>query len=163
MRRLIVYALPSLVVTIQIKKQVKEENRLHEAMLALQRQIAAFEGGIIEQIKTTVRTFYDWHSKDMSNFKQMATVVAAVLERLQPDTEWKGFIELHKNLLVNENARLKEPDDINYPNKDNPLVATVKQGRMERKTGVLKNFNDRYYVLTPSMQSYTESCGLCVL
>ncbi|RUS12785.1 hypothetical protein BC938DRAFT_478425, partial [Jimgerdemannia flammicorona] len=132
-----------------IRKQVKEENRLHEAVQALQRQVGAFEGGVIEEIKTTVQTFYNWRANELYEYKGNAAAVTKALENLHPDSEWTHFVEMHKGLLVSDNARLKTPDDIDYENKGNPLVVTIKQGRMERKTGVLKNWNDRYYVLTP--------------
>jgi hypothetical protein len=134
----------------QLKQQIDEENRLHERMISLQREIATFEGSIVENAKSAVRTFYDRRAKDIYSQKTNVESVIKVLDGLKSDTEWQEFVSKHGDLLVREDSGFRDYRNIDYPNKHEPLVQAIKKGKLSRKTGVMRSYNERYYALTPA-------------
>ncbi|KAJ2961695.1 hypothetical protein NQZ79_g3060 [Umbelopsis isabellina] len=142
--------LANLHVLKQLKEQIEEENRLHERMISLQREIATFERSIVENAKSAVRTFYERRAKDIYNQKSNGDSVLTVLDSLQPDTEWNEFVAKHGDQLVREDAGFKDYRLIEYPNKHDPLVQVMKKGKLSRKTVVMRSYNERFYFLTPA-------------
>lgn len=134
----------------QLKQQIAEENRLHERMISLQREIATFEGSIVQNAQSSVRTFYDRRAKDIYSPKTNVESVMKVLDSLKPDTEWQEFVAKHGDLLVREDAGFRDYRNIDYANKHERLVQAVKKGKLSRKTGVMRSYHDRLYALTPA-------------
>ncbi|KAH8554795.1 hypothetical protein BGW37DRAFT_210706 [Umbelopsis sp. PMI_123] len=141
--------LANLHVMHQLKQQIEEENRLHERMISLQREVATFEGSVVESAKTAVRTFYDRRAKDIYSHSTNVETIVKALDNLQPDSEWNQFVSKHGDQLVREDAGFRNYRDIDYPNKNDPLVQAIKKGKLSRKTGVMRSYNERYYALTP--------------
>jgi PH domain len=133
----------------QLKQQIEEENRLHERMIALQREVATFEGSIVDSTKSAMRTFYDRRAKDIYSHSTSVESIIYVLDNLKLDTEWHEFVSKHGDQLVREDAGFRNYRDIDYPNKHDPLVQAIKKGKLSRKTGVMRSYNERYYALTP--------------
>lgn len=133
----------------QLKQQIEEENRLHERMIALQREVATFEGSIVDSTKSAMRTFYDRRAKDIYSHSTSVESISYVLDNLKLDTEWHEFVSKHGDQLVREDAGFRNYRDIDYPNKHDPLVQAIKKGKLSRKTGVMRSYNERYYALTP--------------
>lgn len=133
----------------QLKQQIEEENRLHERMIALQREVATFEGSIVDSTKSAMRTFYDRRAKDIYSHSTSVESIIFVLDNLKLDTEWHEFVSKHGDQLVREDAGFRNYRDIDYPNKYDPLVQAIKKGKLSRKTGVMRSYNERYYALTP--------------
>ncbi|KAI9280625.1 hypothetical protein BC943DRAFT_383170 [Umbelopsis sp. AD052] len=141
--------LANLHVMHQLKQQIEEENRLHERMIALQREVATFEGSIVDSTKSAMRTFYDRRAKDIYSHSTRVDSIIYVLDNLKLDTEWHEFVSKHGDQLVREDAGFRNYRDIDYPNKLDPLVQAIKKGKLSRKTGVMRSYNERYYALTP--------------
>ncbi|OZJ04367.1 hypothetical protein BZG36_03203 [Bifiguratus adelaidae] len=137
------------VVTAQVEKQIREENRLQAAMLKLQQDVKNFECTIVESLKSILQTFYDWRAKDLYNYKENGAQVFGALQNLQPDTEWRAFITKNHQKLVDERAMFR-PIDGAHPLAAHPMVLTVKAGKLERQGTVLKGWSDHFYVLTPA-------------
>ncbi|KAI8581338.1 hypothetical protein K450DRAFT_232554 [Umbelopsis ramanniana AG] len=141
--------LANLHVMHQLKQQIEEENRLHERMIALQREVATFEGSIVDSTKSAMRTFYDRRAKEIYSHSTSVESIVYVLDNLKLDTEWHEFVSKHGDQLVREDAGFRNYRDIDYPNKLDPLVQAIKKGKLSRKTGVMRSYNERYYALTP--------------
>ncbi|KAL0098028.1 hypothetical protein J3Q64DRAFT_1716355 [Phycomyces blakesleeanus] len=139
----------NLYVLRQLKKEVDEENRLRILMVGVQKDVAAFERRVIQSLKTSIQFCYenippglsDDSSEDRTPFK-------ALLDMSTPEVEWEQFMEDHKKDLVNEQFPTKDYRNINFKNKHNPYVLTLMKGKIERKTGVRKQFVEKYFVLS---------------
>ncbi|KAI9497337.1 hypothetical protein BDB00DRAFT_868381 [Zychaea mexicana] len=141
--------LANLYVLRQLKHEVDEENRMRKLMMPIQKGTAAYEARALEQLKPAIEFCYKklapglWEGSEEND-----TPFRLVMEHIAPSTEWKSFYESKKKDLVNEENPLKDYLKINYPNKLNPKVMTVAKGIMERRTGVLKQYTERYFVLS---------------
>ncbi|CAO0793368.1 unnamed protein product [Mucor circinelloides] len=140
----------NLLVLRQLKREVDEENRLRLLMLPIQKDAAAFEKQVIEQIRPTIRYCYEvlapgaWdgsEDKDAVSFELL-------MDQIMPQQSWDQFVEENKTNFVSDRNPTKDYLKINYPNKFHPLVMTLLKGKMERKFGVRKQFVERNYVLS---------------
>ena len=123
---------------------------MRELMVPIQKGTAAFEARCLEQLKPAIAYCYQFMAPQMwDNTEDQETAsFKLVMDQLMPDHEWKRFYESKKKDLVHEENPKKDYLKINYPNKVNPFVMTVAKGVLERRIGVLKQFTDRYYILS---------------
>ena len=118
-------------------------------MVPIQRGTAAYEARVLEQLKPAIEFCYKKLSPGLwKGTEDNDTPFKLVMEQLIPSTEWSNFYDTKKKDLVDEENPLKDYLKINYPNKSNPKVMTVAKGVLERRTGVLKQYAERYYVLS---------------
>ncbi|KAG0747952.1 hypothetical protein G6F57_007181 [Rhizopus arrhizus] len=139
--------LANLYVLRQLKREIDEENRLRLLMVPIQKDIKEFEARIIEIAKPTIK-FCCKRLLPGAYGDDTKEPLSTVINQIAPDYEWDLFFESHKKELVNEKYPVKDYTKINYPNKFNPLVMTLLKGKMERKSGVRKQFIERFYVLS---------------
>ncbi|KAI9026454.1 hypothetical protein CLU79DRAFT_741827 [Phycomyces nitens] len=139
----------NLYVLRQLKKEVDEENRLRVLMVGVQKDTSEFERKIIQSLKTSIKFCYEnippglsenSSDKDNTQFKALLTST--------PEEEWVQFMENNKKDLVNEQFPTKDYLNINFKNKHNPYVLTLMKGKAERRTGVRKQFVEKYFVLS---------------
>ncbi|KAI9276819.1 hypothetical protein BDA99DRAFT_494220 [Phascolomyces articulosus] len=141
--------LANLYVLRQLKHEIDEENRMRKLMVPIQKGTAAYEERVLEQLKPAIEFCYKklapglWEGSEEND-----TPFKLVMEQLVPSMEWNSFFDIKKKDLVNEENPLKDYLKINYPNKLNPKVMTVSKGVLERRTGVLKQYTERFYVLS---------------
>ncbi|KAG2226531.1 hypothetical protein INT45_014275 [Circinella minor] len=141
--------LANLYVLRQLKHEIDEENRMRKLMVPIQKGTAAYEARVLEQLKPAIEFCYKKLSPGLwKGTEENDTPFQLVMEQLVPSSEWNNFYDIKKKDLVNEENPLKDYLKINYPNKSNPKVMTVAKGILERRTGVLKQYAERYYVLS---------------
>ncbi|KAI8140044.1 hypothetical protein BJV82DRAFT_624908 [Fennellomyces sp. T-0311] len=141
--------LSNLYVLRQLKREVDEENRMRKLMVPIQKGTAAFEARVMEQLKPAIEFCYQKLAPNLWNgSEENDTPFKLVMEEIMPTDEWKSFYESKKKDLVNEENPEKDYLKINYPNKLNPKVMTVAKGVLERRHGVLKQYTERYFVLS---------------
>ncbi|KDQ58910.1 hypothetical protein JAAARDRAFT_46561 [Jaapia argillacea MUCL 33604] len=136
-------------VTRQLRKQVHEENALQKSIIIMQQNSAHFESGIVRAIQSAWQTYDEWQSRASSSIQNTLSGLSAQFAAMEPDKEWIGFSSRSDHLLDPETP-LRDPENINYPSKEDPSVLAVHTGYMERKKRFTRTYKESYYVLTPA-------------
>lgn len=113
-------------------------------MVPIQRDIKELETKINDNLNTIIQFCAEYQT----TVTQYGNTYDQVLNQLLPQPTWQSFIEVQQKDWVDENHIQKNYLQINYPNKQNPYVSTVQKGLLGRRSGVLKQYHKRYYVLT---------------
>ncbi|KAF9905088.1 hypothetical protein EC991_002041 [Linnemannia zychae] len=133
----------------QLAKQVHEENLFARALQQCQEQTRTFEAHVIKEIKQILAAFAQYQVGHASaGFSQSWAQTEMALQVLQEDTEWLHFLDRHKNRLFPSELVDSNPEELDYPCKENPYVHPVKTAHLSRQSSVLKNWRDGFFVLT---------------
>jgi hypothetical protein len=133
----------------QLNKQVHEENLLQKSIIIIQQSSAHFEESLIRSIQSAWATYDEWLSRSSVTIQATWRGLADQMNVLQADKEWLAFAARSDHLLDPETP-LRSPDVITYPAKEDPSVAGVHTGLLERKQRFMRTFKESYYVLTPA-------------
>lgn len=89
--------------------------------------------------------------------QQRSIMLSAGVDSIAPDTEWNFFAKL--NHLIPKDTPPKDPDQLEYAGRDDPLTVTLKEGMLERQSSWIKSWKSAFYLLTPSgfLHSYPTS------
>lgn len=134
----------------QIKRQLNEENLLHEAFDNLQGSGRELEKVVVMEIQNALSIY-------ARLLGQNAQIVFDVLiSRLdvgffnkEPVFEWDNFISKDPN-FIEPNLPVRHMRDIVYKYQDDPLTYEVKSGFLERRSKFLKSYTKGFYLLTSS-------------
>ncbi|KAF9095882.1 hypothetical protein BGX29_009584 [Mortierella sp. GBA35] len=133
----------------QLAKQVNEENVFARALQQCQEQIRTFECHIIKEIKQILAGYAQYQLGHAgAGFSQSWAQTELSLQVLQEDTEWKHFIERHAARLFPSDLVDADPEELDYPCKENAYVIPIKTAHLSRQSSVLKNWKDGFFVLT---------------
>ena len=133
----------------QLARQVQEENLFARALKQCQEQVATFEGHIIKEVKQILAAFSRYQlGHANSGFSQSWAPTEMALNVLQEDTEWSYFMERNGHRLFPSELVDTDPDDLDYPCKNNPYVLPIMTAHMSRQSSVLKNWKEGFFVLT---------------
>jgi hypothetical protein len=111
---------------------------------------AAFEAVVVQNIKISLATFYEWRSTTFSQQVDQIKVMKQQLDDMDPERDW-GIFKNHNQNRFLQPCPLVEIADLKYQGHDDPSVRIVKQGRLQKKEGVFKRAYKPYWgVLTPS-------------
>ena len=148
----------NLAVTKQLQKQVAEENALQKSIVIMQQNSAHFEEGIVRSIQSAWQTFDEWQSRMSTSVQETWQQLGVNMAQLMPDREWISFAARSDHLLDPETP-LRNPDNIDYPGKNDPSVQPVHTGLLERKKRFTKSYKEGFYVLTPAgyLHEYASS------
>ena len=148
----------NLAVHKQLMKQVHEENALQKSIVIMQQNSAHFEEGIVRSIQSAWATFDEWQSRMSLSVQETWRHLGLNMAQLMPDREWIAFAARSDHLLDPETP-LRNPDNIDYPGRNDPSVVPVHAGLLERKKRFTKNYKEGFYVLTPAgyLHEYTSS------
>jgi hypothetical protein len=146
------------IVLKQLQRQVNEENALQKSIIIMQQNSAHFEEGIVRSIQSTWSTFDEWQGRMSAAVQETWKHLGVAMAQMEPDREWIAFAARSDHLLDPETP-LRNPDHIDYPGKDDPSVAPVHVGLLERKKRFTKTYKEAYYVLTPAgyLHEYASS------
>ncbi|OZJ02115.1 hypothetical protein BZG36_04739 [Bifiguratus adelaidae] len=135
-----------------LHRQIAEENRLHKAMLDLQRDMRQYEStNIIGTLKRIASKFVAWRGQnDNMLIGHIYEDIEQALNHVGAEDEWDAWVAQYGDRLVQENAGYKDPQGVRYANMDHRYVQALRAGKMERKGNLLKSWNDYYYVVTPA-------------
>ncbi|KAF9522447.1 hypothetical protein CPB83DRAFT_864422 [Crepidotus variabilis] len=131
----------------QLQRQVLEENLLQKSIVMMQQNSAHFEEGIVRSIQSAWQTFDEWQSRASTASQEVFRSLTTHMASLAPDREWIQFAARSDHLLDPETP-LRDPSAINYPLKEDPSVAPVHVGHLERKKRFTRTYSESYYVLT---------------
>ncbi|ORZ28921.1 hypothetical protein BCR41DRAFT_297896 [Lobosporangium transversale] len=141
----------NLALKCQLAKQVHEENLFARALKQCQDEIKTFEAHIIKEVKQILASFAEYQLNNATNtFSQSWAPTQLALNMLQEDSEWSNFVEKYGHRLFPSDLVDANPDDLDYPCKDNPYVIPVKTAHLSRQSSVLKSWKEGYFVLTLS-------------
>ncbi|SCU89829.1 LAFA_0E21220g1_1 [Lachancea sp. 'fantastica'] len=134
----------------QIRKQLNEENLLHEAFENLQGSGRELEKVVVMEIQNALTVY----ARLMGQSAQLAfDVLISKLDtgffNKEPVFEWDNFISKDPN-FIQPNLPIRHMRDIVYKHQDDPLTYEIKSGFLERRSKFLKSYSKGFYVLTPS-------------
>ncbi|KAL9553413.1 hypothetical protein MBANPS3_003298 [Mucor bainieri] len=138
--------LVNLYVLRQLKREVDEENRLRRLMVPIQQAMLDFETRLLRAVEDTIKLCFERPgSLSEESLSSLETSLNAAVS-----DNWSTFVASNKKDLVNERSPNKHYLKINYPLKNDPLVMTLHKGELERRSGVLNKYTQRFFVLTES-------------
>ncbi|KAF8978566.1 hypothetical protein BGZ52_005886 [Haplosporangium bisporale] len=133
----------------QLAKQVHEENLFARSLRQVQEEVATFESRIVKEVKQILNSYANYNRNNVSPaFNQSWAAAEAALTALQDNTEWNEFMDRNGYRLFPSELADTDLEEINYPGKQNPYVAPIKTAHLSRKSSVLKNWKDGFFVLT---------------
>lgn len=109
----------------------------------------AFDKHVINEIKQTIHSFAQYQLSNASaGFSHSWAPAEKALNALQEDSEWNYFMERNGHLLFPSDLVDADPEALDYPCKDSRYVVPLKTAHMSRRSSVLKNWKDGYFVMT---------------
>ncbi|ODV94117.1 hypothetical protein PACTADRAFT_20297, partial [Pachysolen tannophilus NRRL Y-2460] len=134
----------------QIRKQLTEENFLHEAYLNLQGSGKELEKVVVIEIQNALTVFAKLLGEEAQTvFDILITKLDSGFLTKDPTFEWDDFILKDAN-FVDPNLPMRHSSDIVYSHQNDPLSFEIRSGYLERKSKFLKSYSRGWYVLTPT-------------
>jgi hypothetical protein len=133
----------------QMIKVYQQENKMHETVIRLQREIMALEKQLMEDLRQFCQQLYNLRESSWLGVDRGLQAIIRTFDNVANDADWMAFVDQCKNELVSEDASYRHPDKLHYPNHSHSLVQPLFAARMERKSSVLQNWHEYIYVLTP--------------
>lgn len=134
----------------QIKRQLTEENFLHEAFNNLQNSGRQLEKVVMTEVQNT----FSVYARLLGQESQL--VFDTLIARLDsgffgkdPVFEWDNFILKDPN-FIEPNLPMRHMKDIVYKNQFDTSTYELKSGFLERRSKFLKSYSKGFYVLTPN-------------
>jgi hypothetical protein len=110
---------------------------------------SAFEAVIVQNIKVSLATFYEWRAGTFGQQLDQIKVMQDQLGQMDPERDWHLFRYTHDNRFLVHDSNIVGIQDVKYDGHDDPDVKIVRQGRLLRKEGVFKRaYKPIYVVLT---------------
>ncbi|CEI95685.1 hypothetical protein RMCBS344292_09864 [Rhizopus microsporus] len=134
----------------QMVKVYRQENKIHETVLRLQKEIHLSEEQLVEEFKHLCQHIYHMRSQSYLGVDRGLEAVLKAFENIKIDSDWMNFCQQHHDHLVSEKAAFRNPDLLQYPNHNHPLLQPIFAARMERRSMVLHQWQEYIYVLTPA-------------
>ena len=134
----------------QIKKQLIEENFLHEAFDNLETSGAELEKVVVMEIQNAL-TIYARLLGQQSQliFDILISKLDMGFFNMNPQYEWDTFISRDPNFLQ-PNVPMRNLKEITYKYQHDPFTYEIRSGYLERRSKFLKSYSKGFYVLTPN-------------
>jgi hypothetical protein len=132
-----------------VRELCDQENRLHDNILRLQREVGVFEYKTIESVRHIMTKYQEYRLRNKMEDKDYIGTVMQTFDAIKPDTEWNEFVRRNQYNLVQENSAYKTENMVEYPNQDSKFVRAIKIGPLQLKTGMVKGWTEGVYLLTP--------------
>ncbi|KAL3230804.1 Phosphatidylinositol 4,5-bisphosphate-binding protein SLM2 [Nakaseomyces bracarensis] len=135
----------------QIKRQLSEENFLHEAYINLQTSARELEVIIVTNIQNAFRTLAQILGNQSKIIEdQLVSRLLGTFLSVSPSLEWDNFIIRDTINFISLDTPMRRFRDIEYFGKDDPLTTVIQSGYLERRSKYLKSYSNGFYVLTPN-------------
>ncbi|KAK9454185.1 hypothetical protein V1511DRAFT_502979 [Dipodascopsis uninucleata] len=136
----------------KIDDQILKENIRADSLIALQKNLRTFEAHIIGGIQQTFNLLDQTQTAFWDVERECYSSVMTAFGAITTEAEWKNFLDLNKELLIDENAPKRSIDRIYFPNMDHESTLPLIEGVIQRKSTrtLSKQYNSGYYVVTPS-------------
>lgn len=134
----------------QIKKQLTEENFVHEAFDNLENSGAELEKVVVMEIQNALTIYARLLGEEAQLvFDCLLSKMEAGFFNKDPQFEWENFILRDPNFIV-PNLPMRKMKEIVYKGQNDPLTFEIRSGVLERRSKFLKSYSRGYYVLTPT-------------
>ncbi|CCE62479.1 hypothetical protein TPHA_0C03270 [Tetrapisispora phaffii CBS 4417] len=135
----------------QIKKQLTEENFLHEAYNNLENSGLELEKVIVMELQNAI-TIYARLSGQESQlvFDKLITTLDSSILSQDIGFEWENFINSNLNNFIIPNSPMRKFNDISYKNMNNPLNNEIFSAFFDKRSKYLKNYSISCFVLSGS-------------
>lgn len=134
----------------QLKRQLVEENYLHEAYINLQSSGKELEKVVVIEIQNALTVYAKLFGEQAQNvFDKLISNLDYGFLTKQPSFEWDQFVAKDKN-FIDENLPKRDYKQIHYDKMNDPLTFEVRSSFLERRSKFLKSYSRGYYVLTPT-------------
>ncbi|GAA5999014.1 uncharacterized protein JCM10292_003257 [Rhodotorula paludigena] len=142
---------------VQMRQQVAKENELVRLTILWQNKAKQFEIEIFDKVKTCVKLWEEESLKLNLAVSQRASELGKLVDSVPSSREWDYFATL--NYLLPSDTPIRNPDLVDYPERDHPSTKPVKEGMLERKKRFVKNWKEAYFVLSASgyLHEYASS------
>lgn len=142
--------LTKIILDKQIKKQLVEENFLHEAFDNLETSGAELEKVVVMEIQNAL-TIYARLLGQQSQliFDILISKLDMGFFNMNPQYEWDTFIARDPNFLQ-PNLPMRNLKEITYKYQYDPYTYEIRSGYLERRSKFLKSYSKGFYVLTPN-------------
>ena len=134
----------------QITRQVNEENYLLEAFLNIQTSGKELERVVVQEIQQALNVFGRLTGIAAQNIQDLLSnkILGGFVSK-DATAEWNNFIA-HDPNFVDPNTKLRNANELEYPNMYSSLAHDIRSGYLERRSKYLKSYSKAWYVLTPS-------------
>ena len=134
----------------QIKKQLIEENFLHEAFDNLQTSGAELEKVVVMEIQNALTIYARLLGQESQLvFDILISKLDVGFFNKDPQFEWENFIARDDNFIP-PHLPMRKLKDIVYKYQYDPMTYEIHSGYLERRSKFLKSYSRGFYVLTPS-------------
>ncbi|GAA6058101.1 hypothetical protein JCM3770_001113, partial [Rhodotorula araucariae] len=132
----------------QMRKQVARENELLRATLTWQDMARDFEIELFDRVGACWKTWEETTAECSGASQARVAEVGKLVDALPNSAEWEYFTSL--NYLVPSTTPARDLDFVDYPERNHPATKPVKEGVLERRKRVVKNWKEAYFVLSPA-------------
>lgn len=129
-------------------KVYRQENKIHETVLRLQRETLISEEQLVDEFKNLCQHIYTMRESSILGVDRGLQSIMDTFNNM--DSDWINFSQHNNEHLVSETAAFRHPDQLQYPNHSHALLQPIFAARMERKSIVLHHWHEYIYVLTPA-------------
>ncbi|CCH43663.1 Phosphatidylinositol 4,5-bisphosphate effector protein [Wickerhamomyces ciferrii] len=134
----------------QLKRQLVEENYLHEAFINLQSSGKELEKVVVIEVQNALTVYAKLFGEQAQNvFDKLISNLDYGFLTKQPSFEWDQFVAKDKN-FIDENLPKRDYKSIQYDKINDPLTFEVRSSFLERRSKFLKSYSRGFYVLTPT-------------
>ncbi|CAL9730009.1 phosphatidylinositol 4,5-bisphosphate-binding protein Slm1p [Monosporozyma unispora] len=142
--------LNKLILDKQIKKQIMEENYLHEAFDNLQNSGAELEKVVVMEIQNAMTIYARLLGQESQLvFDILISKLDLGFFNKDPQFEWDNFTSRDPN-FVSPNLPMRKYKEIVYKYQFDPMTYEIKSGFLERRSKFLKSYSKGFYVLSPN-------------
>ncbi|GMM29160.1 phosphatidylinositol 4,5-bisphosphate-binding protein [Martiniozyma asiatica (nom. inval.)] len=132
-----------------IRRQLTEENFLHEAFNNLQSSGKELEKVVYIELQSALTIYAKLVGQQAQNVFDglLAKLDSSILTK-DPAIEWETFVSNDFKNFVSPNLPMRHISEISYNNQSDPLIYDYRNGYLERKSKYLKSYAKGFYVLT---------------
>ncbi|TID28104.1 hypothetical protein CANINC_002696 [Pichia inconspicua] len=134
-----------------IRRQLTEENYLHEAFINIQTSGKELEKVVYIELQTALTVYAKLLGQQAQNvFDALISKLDSTILTKEPSIEWDAYVEKDRNNFIDMDLPMRRSSEIKYKHQSNPLTYEIRSGWLDRKTKILKSYQRSWYVLTPS-------------
>lgn len=133
----------------QIKRQLTEENYLHEAFINIQTSGKELEKVVYIEIQTALTVYAKLMGQQAQNiFDRLISKLDTGILAKNPGFEWDSFIAKDTANFIDLNIPMRHLSEMRYKYQTDPITLPIRFGYLERKSKYLKSYARGWYVLT---------------
>ncbi|KAJ3181929.1 hypothetical protein HDU85_003446 [Gaertneriomyces sp. JEL0708] len=128
----------NLAVRCHVATCLYKQEHYHSSILSQQNHFATFECTIIQTLRVSLSTFFDWQTKDLTSSLDMFRKLKNSLHELDPVKDWTSFRQRHNDRILSLTAPKLVSENIWYEGQKDALVTSHKEGLLYRKDGGMR-------------------------